>query len=250
LVPRLLNRRLGLATLTIALAAAAIAPHADAANRRISISNYQWSDPNIQINLGEHVTWYWVGPDVVHSVTGDSPNDAGVDSDPGNPLPNHPVGDSFQVSFSEPGIYQFRCKLHSSVRGTVTVSAAPGDATTEPDPVPPNRVDLKGPKVRKLRLDDREFSGRGTKAHFTLGEKAKLDADYFALGPHGKRTYVGFGKWKGYLGLNTIRFGNRTSHFAAKPGRYVAELRATDRASNVSKPRDIRFEVRANRPSS
>jgi plastocyanin len=244
LVPRLL-RRLGLAALTIALAGLAFTPAADAANRRIAISNYQWSDPDIQINLGEHVTWYWVGPDVVHSVTGDSPNDAGIDSDPGNPLPDHPVGDSFQVSFDQPGIYQFRCKLHSTVRGTVTVSAAPGDSQTEPDPVPPNRVDLKAPKVRKFRLDDSQFSGRGTKAHFSLGEKAKLDADYFLLGPDGKRTYAGFGKWQGYLGLNTIRFGHRDNHFHPKPGRYVAELRATDRASNVSKPRDIRFEIRA-----
>jgi plastocyanin len=245
LVPGLL-RLTGLTALTIALAALVLAPAADAANRRIAISNYQWSDPNIQINLGEHVTWYWVGPDVVHSVTGDSPNDAGIDSDPGNPLPNHPVGDSFQVSFDQPGIYQFRCKLHSTVRGSVTVSAAPGDPSAEPDPVPPNRVDLKAPRIRNLRLDDRHFSGRGTKAYFSLGEKSKLDADYYRLGPKGHRIYAGYGRWQGYLGLNTIRFANRTKRFRAEPGRYVAKIRATDRQTNVSKPREIRFQIRPN----
>jgi plastocyanin len=249
LVPRFLARA-GLATLTTILAAAALAPHADAANRRISISNYQWSSPDIQIDLGEHVTWYWVGPDVVHSVTGDSPNDAGIDSDPQTSLPQHPVGDSFQVSFDQPGVYQFRCKVHSTVRGTITVSNSQGDSATEPDPVPPNRVDLKAPKIRDLRLDDTQFSGSGTNLHFSLGEKSKLDADYFLLGPGGTRTYAGFGKWNGYLGLNTIRFGARSKRFAAKPGRYVAELRATDRDSNVSKLRRIRFEVSPNRPGS
>jgi plastocyanin len=236
--------------LTTILTAAALAPQADAANRRISISNYQWSSPDIHIDLGEHVTWYWVGPDVVHSVTGVSDNDRGIDSDPGNPLPQHPVGDNFQVSFDQPGVYQFQCKLHNTVRGTITVSDSQGDPAAEPDPVPPNQVDLKAPKVRRVRLDDSEFSGRGTKAHFSLGENAKLDADYFLLGPGGKRTYAGFGRWRGYLGLNTIRFGNRSAHFPAKPGRYVAELRATDHESNVSKPREIRFAVRPNGPGS
>jgi hypothetical protein len=130
------------------------------------------------------------------------------------------------------------------VRGTITVSDTQGDPTTEPDPIPVSQVDLKAPKVRDLRLDEKQFPGRGTKAHFSLGEKAKLDADYFLLGRGGKRTYAGFGKWKGYVGLNTIRFGNRNKHFPAKPGRYVAELRATDHESNVAKPRQIHFEIR------
>jgi plastocyanin len=243
LVPRLLARA-ALATLTTTLAAAAIAPNADAANRRVSISNYQWSDPDIHVNLGEHVTWYWIGPDVVHSVTGVSANDRGIDSDAGNPLPNHPIGDSFQVSFDQPGTYLFQCKLHSTVRGTITVSDTQGDPTTEPDPVPQSQVDLKAPKIRKLHLDDKQFTGRGTKAHFNLGERAKLDADYFLLGPHGKRSYAGYGKWNGYLGINTIRFGHRSGQFPAKPGRYVAELRATDHDTNVSKQRAVRFEIR------
>jgi plastocyanin len=244
LVSRLLSRRrLGFAALTIALAVLVLAPAADAANRRIAISNYQWSSPDIHVDLGEHVTWYWVGPDVVHSVTGVSDNDRAIDSDPGNPLPQHPVGDSFQVSFDQPGVYQFQCKLHSTVRGTITVSDSQGDPVDEPDPVPPNRVDLKAPRLRNLQLQSKAMTGAGGPLHFALGENAKLDADYFRLGPGGKRTYAGFGKWRGYLGLNQIRFAARSKQFRARPGRYVAELRATDHENNVSKPRDVRFQI-------
>ena len=119
-----------------ALAALALAPAAGAANRRVAISNYQWSAPQLEIGLGEHVTWYWTGPDTVHSVTGDSPNAAGLDSDPQTSLPHHQIGDSFQLSFDSPGTYAFACKLHSTVRGTVTVSATPGrpDRRARPGP--------------------------------------------------------------------------------------------------------------------
>ena len=238
MVPRLLGH------LAVALGLLALVPAAtEGANRRVAISNYQWSSPQISLDLGERVTWYWVGPDVVHSVTGDSPNAAGLDSDPNDTLPQHPVGDSFRLGFDQPGVYQFVCKLHSTVRGTVTVSETPGDPVSEPDPIPPNQVDTKAPKLRKLQLAS-PLTGRGGPLHFTLGEPAKLDADYFRLGPGGERTFAGYAKWRGYLGLNQIRFAARGPHFRAEPGRYVAELRATDRDNNLSKPRSIRFEIR------
>lgn len=232
-----------LATIAVP-AAAALAPAAEAANRRVAISNYQWSQPEIQIDLGEHVGWYWVGPDVVHSVTGTSDNARGLDSDPETNLPQHPVGDSFALSFDQPGVYSFQCKLHSTVRGTVVVSAEPGDPVAEPDPVPASRVDLVEPQIRHLRLPSASLTGRGGQLHFWLGERAKLDADYFRLGPGGEREFAGWGKWSGYLGLNEIRFGGRGKHFDAPPGRYLAELRATDRENNVSDPRRVRFSIR------
>ena len=106
--------------------ALALAAPALGANRRIAIGHYQWSDPEIHLDLGEHVTWYWVGPDTMHSVTGTSPNDLGLDSDPGNDQPRHNVGSSFQLSFNTPGTYTFQCKLHSAVHGEVIVSSTPG----------------------------------------------------------------------------------------------------------------------------
>ena len=217
---------------------------AHATNQRVSISDYQWSNENVQIDRGESVTWYWTGPDVVHSVTGDAPNPLGIDSDAGNNLPNHPVGDSFRVEFAEPGVYGFHCKLHVSVRGTVIVSDTPGDPSGEPaQPVPKNNVDLKAPNIRKLSIDSKTFPGRGTQLHFSLGERSKLDAEYYRIDKDGKREFAGWNKWKGYIGLNEIRFGARAKNFDAKPGRYAADLTAIDEENNTSRPRTIHFRI-------
>ncbi len=83
---------MALALAVVLLAATLLPAAADAANRRISISDYRWSSPDIHIDLGEHVTWYWVGPDTMHSVTGDSPNSLQFDSDPQTGQPNHDIG--------------------------------------------------------------------------------------------------------------------------------------------------------------
>jgi plastocyanin len=221
---------------------------AQATNQRVAISNYQWSIPDLHIDMGEHVTWYWTGPDVVHSVTGDAPNDASIDSDPGNPLPDHPVGDSFAVDFPVPGVYPFRCKLHPSVRGTVTVSDKPGDPEGEPaQPVPKNNVDTKAPEIRQISLDPKTFRGRGEQLHFSISEPSKLDGEYYRIDRNGRRSFAGWDKWKAYVGLNEIRFGRRGKHFKAQPGRYVADLRATDYENNTSRPRTVHFRINAPR---
>src|SRR4051794_17837148 len=75
--PLSLGRRLGITAVgLLAVVLALAATTASAANRRVAIGHYQWSLPQIHVNLGEHVSWYWVGPDTMHSVTGTSPNDA------------------------------------------------------------------------------------------------------------------------------------------------------------------------------
>lgn len=246
MVPRQLARwRKAIAVEACALAALialAGAAGADAANRRIAIADFQWSSEDVRIDLGEHVTWYWTGPDTIHSVTGDGPESSGLDSDPGENFPEHPVGDSFQLRFDAPGSYSFVCKLHSSVRGTVTVSNVPGDPIAEPDPVPANRVDLRAPRLRKLSLERTPIRGRGGQLHFSLGERARVEADYYRL-ENGRKRFAGWARWNGYIGENEIRFGGRRKHFDADPGRYVAELRATDRSNNTGKARGIRFEI-------
>jgi plastocyanin len=242
LVRRQLTRAGTLAAAVVALLAAV--PAADAANRRVTISNYQWSDMELELDRGEHVTWYWIGPDTMHTVTGDSPNARGIDSDPGIELPQHRIGDEFQVSFDQPGTYDFVCRLHSTVRGRVVVSSNPGDPLTEIDPAPLINVDERPPRVSDLALAPNPMHGRGGKLNFALDEWAKLDADYFRLKRNGKREFAGWAKWKpGHIGFNEIRFGNRGKRFDAEPGRYVAELRATDRELNTSEPRRIRFRI-------
>jgi plastocyanin len=231
--------------LAVAVAVTLVVPAAaGAANRRVSISNYQWSDSTIELGLGEHVTWYWVGPDTMHSVTGDSPNAGGIDSDAGIDLPRHRIGDSFQASFNQPGTYQLVCKLHSTVRGTVTVSDTPGDPSAEPDPVPKSAVDDKAPRLREVSLASNPIRGRGGQLRFSLDDRGTVDADYYLL-EDGERRFAGWAKWSAYVGLNEIRFGGRRDHFDARPGRYVAVLHATDDDDNLSEARELRFQIRA-----
>ena len=214
---------------------------ADASNRRISISNYQWSDPEIHIDLGEHVTWYWTGPDTLHSVTGTSANAKQWDSDPGT-LPDHRVGDDFQLSFDHPGTYTFQCKLHSLVRGTVVVSGNPGDPSSEPDPVPKNNVDTKKPVLRDARIAPK-FGPRGAPLQYSMSEASKLDVEYYRYEGKGRKKYAGYAVYKSHVGYNNARLGVRKPHFKPKAGRYMVELRATDQHNNTSKVQRLKFRV-------
>jgi plastocyanin len=217
---------------------------ASAANRRIAIADYQWSDPEIEIGLGEHVTWYWIGPDLMHSVTGDPPGAAGIDSDPQTNTPRHRIGDTYRLDFDTPGTYSFTCKLHSAVRGTVTVSATPGDPASEPDPVPQSRVDLKAPELRQLGLSDRVVRHRGTRLHFALDERGKVDADFYRRHRRGPREFAGYQRWGGHIGLNDVRIAAPSKQFDAEPGRYLVLLRATDESNNTSRARKLRLAIR------
>ncbi len=229
---------LGLALLVALLLVAA---PADAANRRISISNYQWSDDDLHIDLGEHVTWYWTGPDLMHSITGQPPNATQWDSDPGT-LPQHSIGDDYQLSFDKPGVYRFQCKIHSLVRGTVTVSDTPGNPEAEPDPVPKSNVDRSAPKMRGVKLPVK-FGKRGGPLQYSLNEPAKLDVEYYRFSNKGKRRFAGYAKYKGYVGYNRARIGKRKPHFKPKRGRYEVVLRVIDDANNTSKPKKRRFRI-------
>jgi plastocyanin len=236
LVPRLL----GLAC-TLALG---LAPAAEAANTRVSIANYAWSRPQVQIDLNEKVTWDWLGPDLAHSVTGISANDLQWDSDPGTDAPEHRPGDSYTLQFAQPGTYLFQCKLHATVRGEVIVSAAPGDPNSDPGPQPPLNVDVKPPTLGSIALKSQRFRGTmGVALSAQISDRGVLDAEYYRLNAKGKRVYNGYKTWDTFIGVNHVRLGARWKHFRAKPGRYEVVLRATDTANNVSKPIRKRFEI-------
>jgi plastocyanin len=220
-----------------------VAANASAANRRVAIGHYQWSLPQVHLDLGEHVTWYWVGPDTLHSVTGTSPNDAGWDSDPGASTPRHDLGDTYRLTFDQPGTYTFQCKLHSSVRGSVVVSDVPGDPNREVDPVPKVNIDVKPPHLNGVKLQSNNFGRKGTTLQWGTNEKAKLDAEYYEV-RHGHRgEFAGWDDWKGHVGYNDATFGGKSKHFDARPGRYVAVIRATDESNNTGKKKTRRFSV-------
>ncbi len=224
--------------------AGVLAAPASAANTRVSIANYRWSNPAVQINLGEKVTWDWLGPDLAHSVTGISANDLQWDSDPGTDAPGHRPGDSFTLQFSQPGAYLFQCKLHSFVRGEVIVSDVPGDPDSDPGPQPPLNIDVKPPTLGGVALRKRQFKGtKGVGLSAQISDRGTLDAEYYRFNSKGKRVYNGFKTWDTFIGVNHVALGARWKHFRAKPGRYEAVLRATDTAENVSKPVKKRFTI-------
>jgi plastocyanin len=236
LVPRLL----GIAAAVVFLFPAG----AGAANTRVSIANYAWSQPQVHVDRGEKVTWDWLGPDLAHSVTGISANDLQWDSDPGTDSPAHRAGDSYTLQFDQPGEYFFQCKLHAAVRGTVIVSDVPGDPNSDPGLQPPLNVDVKPPTLGSFSMPKRQTRGSsGLGFDVQISERGRLDAEYYRLNSKGKRVYNGFETWNVFIGINHLRLGARWKHFRARPGRYLAVLRATDTSANESKPLHKRFTI-------
>jgi plastocyanin len=236
-----------IARLTIAAALAlglALPATAAADNRRIAISGYAWSDAELELDRGEHVTWYWVGPDTLHSITGTNSAAEGLDSDPGTLWPDHEVGDTFQLTFDQPGTYEFQCKLHSLVNGQVKVSSQPGDPVSEPDPIPEPRVDLTPPNLRDVYLSESSFGRNGAALRYSLNERARVAAEIFELRPGKRPKFAGYATYRsGHIGLNTVRFGKQRKSFAAKPGKYSAKITATDRFANTTRPLQIKFKI-------
>lgn len=236
MVPRLL----GLAAAVVFLFPAG----AGAANTRVSIANYAWSQPQVHVDRGEKVTWDWLGPDLAHSVTGISANDLQWDSDPGTDAPAHRAGDSYTLQFDQPGEYFFQCKLHAAVRGTVIVSAVPGNPNSDPGPQPPLNVDVKPPTLGSLSMPKQRTNGHGGLGFSVqISERGSLDAEYYRFNSKGKRVFNGFQTWDVFIGINHLRLGGRSKHFRARPGSYLAVLRASDEAANESKPLRKRFTI-------
>jgi plastocyanin len=220
------------------------APAASADNTRVSIANYAWSNPAVQINLGEKVTWDWLGPDLAHSVTGISANDLQWDSDPGTDAPDHRAGDSFTLQFNEPGTYLFQCKLHAFVRGEVIVSDVPGNPNSDPGPQPPLNIDVTPPTLGGVALASQRAKGaKGIGMSARISERGSFEAVYRRFNSKGRPVYNGYRIWDSFIGINHFALAARSKHFRARPGRYEAVLRATDSSANVSKPVRKRFTI-------
>jgi plastocyanin len=245
------HRRLRRAALAAVCAAALVLPAAAAAdNTRVSIFDYQWSNKEVRINLGEKVTWDWLGPDLEHSVTGMSANDLQWDSDPGTDVPHHRAGDEYTLEFSQPGDYFFQCKLHAWVRGEVVVADTPGNPLSDPGPRPPLNIDLTPPTIGEVKLAKTKFRGHGgTTLRASISEGGSLDAEYYRLDSKGHRVYNGYREWPTYIGINRFRLAARWKHFKARPGRYVAVLRVADEANNTAKLLTKAFTILGKQPA-
>lgn len=238
-----LSRRRGAVAILVATAAALLGTGtARAADAKVAIGHYQWSHAVVHVDLGQHVTWYWVGPDTMHSVTGISANDAGEDSDPGNSQPDHKLGSTFRLSFNQPGVYAFQCKLHPVVHGEVIVSDASGNPLDDPDPVPKLNVLLIRPTLTQVFLSRPRFRA-GTTLNLALDDPAIIDAEIWHVAHGHRSTYAGWQRWRAHIGFDYLPFGTRAGHFRPAPGRYVAFLQATDLFNNVSRIRRVPFTI-------
>jgi plastocyanin len=230
-----------------ALTALVVAAPAAAASRKVAIGDFQWSPRTVTIDRGDAVTWFWVGPDTQHSVTGLSANAAGIDSDPGNGAPDHAAGDRFTHRFDEPGTYELHCKLHAIVGGTVVVSDTPGTGAPSPDPDPQVAADYVAPELTEARWDSPVLrSGGPARLRYTLDERARITLDVMRSRP-GVDRYVGTRRFRGHIGWNEWRFDGRVRGRALAPGHYVALLVAADAANNHTADVRVPFRVRPRR---
>ena len=79
----------------------------------MAIKNFSFNPASVDAKVGQKVSWT-NGDDTAHTVTFDDAANGGS----GN-LNN---GSTFDMSFTKAGTYAYHCKIHPSMKGTVTVS--------------------------------------------------------------------------------------------------------------------------------
>ncbi len=103
----------------------------------VTIVSRAYQPPTLTIEAGQTVTWTNRGF-TPHTVTA-----LGGEFDSGRMN----VGESFKVTFATPGTFAYKCEIHPSMRGTVTV-LAPG-AASSPGPLgPAQSVQVRLAKTR------------------------------------------------------------------------------------------------------
>ena len=215
----------------------ALAAPAAALNTRVSISNFEWSNKQVHIDLGEKVTWDWLGPDLAHSVTGVSTDALAWDSDPTTDAPSHQPGDTYTIQFTAPGTYQFQCKLHSFVRGEVVVSAVPGNPSSDPGPQPPLNIDVVKPTLGGVTLKRSSFhSTKGVGTRADVSERGTLDAEYYRVNSQ---------RQAGLQRLRNLEGAHRHQPLLARRPRQALQgtPRALPRGAACHRPRGQRIEA-------
>ena len=231
-------RRLAGVLTVVALAGAT---PAGATSAKVAIGDFRWSPMDVTVARGDSVTWFWIGPDTQHSITALEPAN-GVDSDPGDNAPEHQAGDEFSVTFDQPGDYQFHCKLHALVRGTLHVVDDPSLAGPSTEPDPQVVGDVVTPELTQARWAGSVRYGRGGELRYTLDEASRIRMD--VMRPRrGVDRYMGGRSFSGHIGWNRQAFRGALRGKRLKPGRYYALLVAADAAGNRTKDVRVPFRV-------
>jgi plastocyanin len=242
----LIGRTAAAAAAGLAIAVLATTP-AGAVSRKVGIGDFRWTPGEITVDRGDSVTWFWVGPDTQHSVTGLSANALAWDSDPGNGAPDHGEGDTFKLTFDQPGVYEFHCKLHAIVRGSVVVTDAAGSGAPSPDPDPAIALDVTPPELTDARWSRPAMPyGGGAQLRYTLDEPSRLTFDVLRKRA-GRWRLVGTKRFSGHIGWNTWDFAGRLRGRRLAPGRYRGLLVAVDSDNNHTGDVAVPFRVKRRR---
>ena len=175
----------------------------------------RWSPSNVNIEVGDSVTWRFDGTSLAHNVASAGTNWSFVTPFDGQPA---------TYTFSAAGTYRFVCQAHAfTMNGLVKV----GGGGSEPDPGGsplPNGsgapvVDVRPPSFERVRL--RRRAG-GARIRYRLSERA--------------RTIVRV-KRGGRLVWRRAARGRRGELLVRglRPGRYAVALRARDLGGNPSR---------------
>jgi plastocyanin len=122
------------ATLALAtgLFASVQVERAAGADQAVAIVDYRFEPATVMIDAGDTVTWTVTHAQDPHTVTPVDPPDAFA----GSGLLRE--GDTFAVTFRDPGVYRYQCTIHpEQMQGTVTVvgaarSVSPTSSATAP----------------------------------------------------------------------------------------------------------------------
>ena len=206
-----MRRVLG-ATLALLLVPSA---SAGAAEREITVGNDFFQPADVQIAVGDTVTWVF-SESGNHDIQSRPGEEEAFDSDPGNPSPFHAAGYRFSHAFNQDNVaVDYVCSVHpSTMSGTVSVGAPPA---------PP--VDADPPGVTAA---DADVGRRRVAVDFTLDEAAQVTLR-LARASRPNRVVRTVSRQRG-AGQSTINVRRR----GLKPGRYVARLTARDEAGNES----------------
>lgn len=118
-IPRL--RMIAFSALAAAsLALAATAPGWAVDGSSVIIKDFAYSPSTVQVRVGDTVTWTNYEEAVPHDVTSGSFGSPNMGQVFASPFLNN--GESYSVTFNEPGEYSYVCRLHPNMYGVVIVS--------------------------------------------------------------------------------------------------------------------------------
>lgn len=221
-MPRALAGVLAAVTLT------ATASAASAADQTVAIANFAFAPSTVTVTVGDTVTWRFAGPDTNHSVT--STSGPAFDSDPGR-MPtslDHLQGSTYAHRFDAVGTFDYICKVHPNMIGTVAVSPAPG-----PGVPPPPTADTTAPIISGLKASR---TGSGASSRRVLGLVLSEAARVTVTLRRGSATVKLVRRLP--RGRSRVRLPK-----TLRPGRYAATVKATDAAGNTATARKLALTV-------